>query len=60
MIELLDDYTITIDGDDYSDKVVKLEVNGSTVDPDGVTVRLGNGVSFDIPWRQYERTVNDE
>ena len=55
VIRLGDTFDVDIHGTDYSGTVYNLQINGSYEDPDGVTVTLNNGVSFDIPWEQYER-----
>ena len=54
-IRLGDAFDVDIHGDDYSGTVYQLQINGSIDDPDSVTVTLHNGVSFDIPWEQYQR-----
>ena len=52
-VKLNDHYDIDVDGEDYSGKVVELELNGSIKDPDTVTITLDNGTTFKIPWEQY-------
>jgi hypothetical protein len=54
-VRLGDTFDVDIHGDDHGGKVYQLQINGSIRDPDSVTVTLHNGVSFEIPWGQYER-----
>jgi len=54
-VRLGDTFDVDIHGDDFGGKVHQLQINGSIEEPDGVTVTLHNGVTFDIPWDQYER-----
>lgn len=55
VIELGDEFTVTVERSDKSGAVVDLSLNGSVEEPESVTIQLHNGVSFTIPWEQYQR-----
>jgi len=54
-VQLGDDFTVNVNGNDHSGKVAELFLNGSVEDPDSVRVRLHSGAEFTIPWEQYQR-----
>jgi len=59
-IELGDSFSVSITGTKKeSGRVVELNLKGSVEGPDSVRVVLHNGVSFTIPWEQYERGIDE-